>query len=201
MRVYLPAIRASAGSGQKRSRIEVDINGGLRCFFGNCDYTGVDLEKGRGVDRVSPGQLIDIPTATMDVVVSAECFEHNPFWVETMANMLRISSRKAVVMVSCATTGRKEHGTLRSSPQDAPFSSARYADYYKNLTFEDFERSLNLPGWFFSYAFFVNPVSCDLYFIGFRDLVRVDHEIFSLISKKIKGFGAYQNRLFVAEYR
>ena len=29
------------------------------------------------------GQLVGLPTGHFDTLVSAECFEHNPFWVET----------------------------------------------------------------------------------------------------------------------
>jgi hypothetical protein len=34
----------------------LDINGSIRPFFENCDYLGVDLGEGRGVDMVAKGE-------------------------------------------------------------------------------------------------------------------------------------------------
>ena len=68
----------------------LDIGGSIRGFFRDCDYVGVDLEIGKGVDIARPGQMLDFPSASFDAVVSAECFEHNPYWRETLVNMLRM---------------------------------------------------------------------------------------------------------------
>ncbi len=65
----------------------LDINGSIRQFFVGCDYVGVDLGEGRGVDVVARGEELDYPDDSFDVVASCECFEHNPEWVKTFNNI------------------------------------------------------------------------------------------------------------------
>ena len=139
----------------------LNINGTVRDFFTATEYVGVDLAEGSGVDVVCEGQLLTYPDNSFDVAVSAECFEHNPYWVETFENMARMASDW--VVFTCASTGRAEHGTRRSTPADSPFTVDW--DYYRNLTAEDFLDCCDLTGfdWF---EFEYNPASCDLYFVG-----------------------------------
>lgn len=146
----------------------LDINGSLRTLFSDCDYTGVDLQLGAGVDLACPGQLLALPSESFDTVVSAECFEHNPFWRETLANMLRMSRPGGLLILSCATTGRKEHGTSRTNPDASPFTVAARWDYYRNVTAAMIERSAYLAGWLAEWRFWTNYVSRDLYFVALR---------------------------------
>ena len=88
----------------------LDINGSARDFFDDCDYTGIDVGEGKGVDIVCPGEEWDAPDQTYDVVLSAECFEHNPNWLETFRNMMRMCKPGGLVFFTCATHGREEHG-------------------------------------------------------------------------------------------
>ena len=141
----------------------LDINGTVRDFFTESYYRGVDLEEGPGVDIVCPGQDLEYPTNHFDVCISAECFEHNPYWLETFVNMIRMSGN--LVVFTCATEGRPEHGTTRTSPADSPFTLDW--DYYRNLTEQDF-RVLDLDRIFHEYEFSVNENSKDLYFWGFK---------------------------------
>jgi SAM-dependent methyltransferase len=146
----------------------LDINGSVRGLFADCDYTGVDLELGPGVDLACQGQLAEFSTGHFDTVISAECLEHNPYWRETFANMLRMTRPGGLVLVSCATTGRLEHGTTRTNPDASPFTAAAAWDYYRNLTGADLEASLNLSGWLADRASWVNFITRDLYFVGLR---------------------------------
>lgn len=68
----------------------LNINGTVRIFFNSCDYLGIDVGPGRGVDRVCQGQDFDGEDNSYDTVVSCKCFKHNPFWVETFKNMHRV---------------------------------------------------------------------------------------------------------------
>jgi hypothetical protein len=140
----------------------LDINGSIRGLFSGCDYVGLDLEEGPGVDFVGEGQSVDFADSSFDAVVSAECFEHNPFWRETFLNMYRMSS--GLVAFSCATEGRMEHGTSRTTPEDSPFTVGRW-DYYRNLTEGDFA-DLEFDQLFVTHEFSVNRTSHDLYFWG-----------------------------------
>ena len=140
----------------------LDINGSIRTFFTNCNYIGVDIGPGKGVDVVCAGQDLTYPDNSFDVVASCECFEHNPYWVDTFNNMIRMS--RCLVFFSCATTGRNEHGTTRTSPSDAPYCG----DYYANITEEDVRSKCDLSA-FKEYEFSVDKNSHDLYFWGLKN--------------------------------
>ena len=137
----------------------LDINGSIRQFFDNCTYIGVDIGEGRGVDVVARGEKLVFPTGYFDVTASCECFEHNDAWAETFDNMVRMSN--GLVFFSCATTGRPEHGTGRTSRADNPF----LGDYYLNLTEQDFRDKCDLSK-FEQYEFSTCDSPADLYFWG-----------------------------------
>ena len=169
---FIDAVKAALPSCFEGRRVlevgSLDINGSVRSAFTDCEYTGADLAAGPGVDIVCPGQMLGFATGHFDVSVSCECFEHNPYWVETWANMLRMTRSGGLVLMSCATTGRREHGTARSTPDASPFTVAGGWSYYRNLTRFDFESRLDLGRWFSDHAFIASPESFDLYFVGIR---------------------------------
>jgi SAM-dependent methyltransferase len=146
----------------------LNINGSVRGFFTFSDYLGIDVGPGPGVDLVCEGQNLDHPNDTYDTSISCECFEHNPYWVETFANMHRMTKPNGLVVMSCATTGRPEHGTTRTSPADSPLTIGKGWDYYKNLTEQDFRDNFNLDDMFSSYQFYVGTTHPDLYFYGIK---------------------------------
>lgn len=145
----------------------LNINGTVREFFNADEYVGVDVGEGPGVDVVISGHEYD-NTEPFDCVISCECFEHNPFWKETFLNMVRLSKKGGLVVFTCATTGRPEHGTERTTPQDSPLTIAKGWSYYRNLTEEDFTSVINFEKLFVQYEFSVNTQSCDLYFNGIK---------------------------------
>jgi len=146
----------------------LNINGSIRSLFTNCDYLGIDVGLGKDVDLVCEGQNLDHPNETYDTVCSCECFEHNPYWVETFNNMYRMTKSGGLVFMTCATTGRQEHGTTRTSPQDSPLTTIKGWDYYKNLTTEDFILNFNLGKMFSYYEFEIGGPIPDLYFYGIK---------------------------------
>ena len=107
----------------------LDINGSMREFFDGCEYIGLDVGEGKGVDVVCSGHEYDAPD---------ECFEHNPYWAETFSNMVRLTKTGGLIFFTCATTGRHEHGTRRTSPTKSPLTINKGWDYYRNLDEEDF---------------------------------------------------------------
>jgi SAM-dependent methyltransferase len=146
----------------------LDINGSCREHFEQADYCGVDLDIGPNVDKIMEGQLADFPTGRFDVCLSAECFEHNPFWLETFINMARMTKQGGLIIITCATTGRGEHGTHRSGPGSSPFTVEKGWNYYKNLTEKDFASRIDLKNWFDDWRFDADYVPHDLYFVGLR---------------------------------
>lgn len=137
----------------------LDINGSVRQFFTNCQYIGVDLGHGKGVDIIAKGEDLTYDDNLFDTVISCECLEHNEKWAETFNNMTRMSS--GLVLMTCATVGRPEHGTKRTSPSDAPFCN----DYYMNLTEQDIRSNCDLSK-FELFEFSTNNSPADLYFFG-----------------------------------
>lgn len=141
----------------------LNINGTVRSFFNDCDYTGIDIVNGPCVDVVvESGHLYDEPDNTFDTVCSLECFEHNRYWLETFTNMYRMSKPEGLLFFTCATTGRPEHGTHGNSPTCSPGT----LDYYRNLTDDDFCNAFDFDKCFSEYEFKVNDNSHDLYFWG-----------------------------------
>lgn len=143
----------------------LDINGSARGHFDAKEYIGLDVGPGPGVDVVCQGQEYSEPDGSFDVVLSCETMEHNPFWRETFENMLRLCRPGGLVLMTCASTGRPEHGTKRTTPQDAPLIEW---DYYGNRTAADFRRSVPVRQQCAAWMFCTDLSSCDLYFVGFK---------------------------------
>jgi hypothetical protein len=141
----------------------LNINGTVRDFFTPTRYLGVDVGPGPGVDLVQRGEQVDLADNSFDVAISAECFEHNPEWEATFANMYRMAR---VVIFTCASTGRAEHGTHSAHPDSSPLTLEW--DYYRNLNEEDFIDRFDLPAMFEDHEFQYNPESHDLYFWGIK---------------------------------
>lgn len=142
-----------------------DVNGTIRDLFGG-DYLGVDLTPGPGVDLVASGTDLDDPDG-FDVTVSTECFEHDPRWRETFANMARLTRPGGLTVFTCASRGRVEHGTRRTLVGDSPGTQAEGSDYYRNVTADDFT-GIDLDGWFRMWRFDTYALTGDLYFTGVR---------------------------------
>jgi SAM-dependent methyltransferase len=145
----------------------LNINGTVRNAFTSNEYVGVDVGSGTGVNVVISGHEYD-SDKPFDCCISCECFEHNPFWKETFLNMVRLCASGGLVIFTCATTGRPEHGTERSTPQDSPLTIAKGWSYYLNLTEEDFQAIFNFDALFTDWQFSVNEQACDLYFYGVK---------------------------------
>ena len=145
-----------------------EIGGTVRPLFEGGQYLGIDVSPGPAVDRVCPGQDLGEASSSFDVVLSCECFEHNPFWVETFANMLRMLRAGGLCIVSCALIGRTEHGTRRMDPDASLAASELYEDYYRNLRTRDFESKFDLNLHFEAYFFHENIFHKDLYFVGIK---------------------------------
>lgn len=146
----------------------LNINGTVRDYFFNCNYTGIDIGAGDGVDVVCEGQNFNAADASFDTIISCECFEHNPYWKETFLNMIRMCKNNGLIIFTCATTGRPEHGTSKTTPKSSPLTVLAGWDYYKNLTEADFTSIENFSSYFTSFKFDVNLKSKDLYFWGIR---------------------------------
>jgi hypothetical protein len=111
----------------------LDINGSVRSFFSMCNYTGLDIGPGKGVDLVQPIHEHLMPEH-YHVVVSTEMLEHDVHWKESLKQMYLNLRKGGLFIFSCAGPDRQEHGTTRTHPGDSPFTN----DYYRNISKEDF---------------------------------------------------------------
>jgi len=148
----------------------LDINGSNHYLFENCLYFGLDLAPGKNVDFVSNGHELNLPDESVDTIISTECFEHDQFYDLTIKNIVRMLKPGGLFIFSCATTGRPEHGTRRTSPQDAPLTQmfGEWGDYYKNLEESHIREILDIDTTFSKYAFSINNETHDLYFWGIK---------------------------------
>lgn len=148
-------------------------------FFDDCDYQGLDLGPGPGVDIVCPAQEYDAPDGSYDVIISCECFEHNPYYKETIENITRLLKPGGFFIFTCATVGRPVHGT-KSLEETSKQKYENWKtmpnvsrpnwdnDYYMNLTEDDIRACINIDEYYSSYEFEVEPNHCDLYFWGIK---------------------------------
>jgi SAM-dependent methyltransferase len=149
----------------------LDINGNNRYLFADCDYLGIDIGPGPNVDLVCPVHLYP-GEEQFDTIISTEALEHDEYWQDSLRACVRLLKPGGLFLFTCATTGRKEHGTRRTTPGDAPHCG----DYYKNLTVEDIWQAIpSLPrqrpesGLHFErHEFEVNDRTHDLYFWGIK---------------------------------
>jgi len=141
----------------------IDLNGSSKKFFGP-DYFGIDLVSGPNVDMILNGQDIHKLKKKFNIIISCEVFEHAHNWKKIFQAMFDNTTTFGIVIFSCASTGRLEHGTNRTNPAEGGLNT----DYYKNLTIKDFKKHFDLNLMFKKFYFFYNYYSHDLYFIGFK---------------------------------
>lgn len=156
-----------------------DVCGTENVFFSDCDYKGLDIGEGPGVDIVCPAQDYDAPDNFYDVVISCECFEHNPYYSETIVNIVRMLKPGGLFLFTCATTGRPVHGTKSSDlinmkkhenwiTMPNVFREDWDNEYYKNLTEKDIRECIDIDLNFREYEFEVETSHYDLYFWGIK---------------------------------
>lgn len=146
----------------------LNINGTVRDFFTDCNYIGIDVGAGIGVDIVMSGHDYFGPDNSFDTIISCECFEHNPHWHATFRNMYRMTKPAGLIVMTCATDGRPEHGTTRTSPHESPLTISKGWDYYRNLNVSDFTDLMDIQSMFSEHIFITDHRHHDLYFWGVK---------------------------------
>jgi len=166
----------------KKTVIDVgslDINGSNESLFRKCWYEGIDIVAGKNVDHVGKAHEV-IPkigtTAkfslikrqyllhlTTDVMISTECLEHDADWKMTLAAMYDYLKPGGLMLITCASEGRAEHGTTACDPKCSPGTN----DYYKNVTFDMFS-SVIKPELFKTYYLNYDTGWNDLQFYGIK---------------------------------
>ncbi len=148
-----------------------DINGNNRFLFENCFYDGNDVIEAKNVTIISKTKDLQFVDNTFDTIISTECFEHDPEYKESFQKIYKMLKADGLFLFSCASTGRPEHGTRRTSSFDSYGTIGNIenmSDYYKNLTIEDVNEVLELNQLFSVWDSYYNSETKDLYFIGIK---------------------------------
>jgi len=150
-----------------------DVNGNNRGFFLESNYIGIDVFPGPNVDIVSKCHESPISPGAADVVITTEMLEHDPFWEQSLTHMYNCLRETGLLLVTCATTGRGEHGTRRTTPWDS-FATrgnlTEFSDYYRNIDENDVKKIFQNYKFkkleFFTTKF--NDLGVDLFFYAIK---------------------------------
>ena len=148
-----------------------DINGNNRFLFENCTYEGNDVIEAPNVTIVSKTKDLPFEDQSFDTIVSTECFEHDPEYADSFRKIYAMLKPNGLFFFTCASMGRPEHGTRRTSPNDSYGTIGNLddmSDYYKNLTEYDINDITPLNDMFSSWDTYYNARSCDLYIVGIK---------------------------------
>ena len=148
-----------------------DINGNNRHLFENCEYNGNDVIPANNVTIVSKTKDLPFENCSFDTIISTECFEHDPEYKESFLKIYEMLKPNGLFCFTCASTGRCEHGTRRTTPNDSYGTIGdieNMSDYYKNLTVRDVNNILDLNEVFTVWDTYYNMCSHDLYFVGIK---------------------------------
>lgn len=148
-----------------------DINGNNRFLFENCEYHGNDVIQTNNVTIVSKTKDLPFNIDSFDTIISTECFEHDPEYKFSFLKIYEMLKPDGLFCFTCASTGRAEHGTRSTTPQDSYGTIGNLEDmfdYYKNITEEDLNDVLKLNELFSSWDTYYNSKSSDLYFVGIK---------------------------------
>jgi SAM-dependent methyltransferase len=119
----------------------LNVNGTIRDLFVEPEYTGVDVIAGKDVDVVGTFHEIEFFDKQFDVVCSVNSLEHDMYLDKTLPKMYEILRPGGLMFIS-ASYKFAEHGTSKRTPwaSGTVQLGGKWADYYKNLTPEDFMR-------------------------------------------------------------
>jgi len=157
-----------------------DINGNNRFLFEDCDYTGNDVVFAPNVTIVSKTKDLPFQNETFDTIISTECFEHDSEYAQSFQKIYSMLKSGGLFCFTCASIGRPEHGTRRTTPADSYGTMGMLQDmqdYYKNLTIEDVNEVLSLNDSFAYWDSYYNAKTKDLYFYGIKKVSIVDFMI------------------------
>jgi SAM-dependent methyltransferase len=148
-----------------------DVNGTNEYLFDpSCVYHGNDVMPGRNVTLMYKTAELPFYEPTFDTIISSECFQHDLEYKESLQKIVQILRPGGLLAFTCASGGRPEHGTRRHRPEMSFTTKlgAKWASYYKTLSFEDLSQAIDLNSVFSQYAAYYEPKSKDLYFMGLK---------------------------------
>jgi SAM-dependent methyltransferase len=152
----------------------LDVNGTNRGHFVRCEYTGIDIGPGLGVDYVSKCHEFKVfSDGYFDVVISTDMLEHDQYWAKSITRMVELLKPGGLWLWTCAGRWRFEHGTTLRFPESSPYTvqTPGWESYYRNLVPEDIRTTLDLDKLFCDYELRELPTEnwgIDLQFWGIK---------------------------------
>ena len=122
-----------------------DCNGSLRSEFSNCEYTGIDVAPGNGVDKVSVCHQYEADPGSFDVVFSTSALEHDMFFPLTLMKMHELTKVGGLLFFQ-ADSEWGIHGTKDVHPNTSLTSGMdnNWSEYYRNIKPQDITAVWNL---------------------------------------------------------
>ena len=140
----------------------LDINGNNRYLFDTCNYIGLDIVKGKNVDTIQYIHKFEI-MGKFDTIICTEMLEHDKYIYLSLRRMIELLKPGGLLLITAATTGRKEHGTIGHGANQSPGTN----DYYKNVDVSEF-LSYVIHDEFKEFGIEINQYSKDIYFYGVK---------------------------------
>jgi len=152
-----------------------DINGNNKILFDWDTGTVVryqcnDIGDAPNATVVGATKDLEFPDEHFDTIISTECFEHDAQYEDSLRKIVQMLKPGGVFLFTCASTGRAEHGTRRTSPWESwgtKDGNEHFQDYYKNLTIEDIKKAIPVDDIFEEWVSYYGGYN-DLYFLGIK---------------------------------
>jgi SAM-dependent methyltransferase len=139
----------------------LNVNGTVRDYFWFCDYTGIDLNKGKDVNIVCPAYEFNSP-GYFDTVISTGVLEHDKHWQKSLESMYNNLKPGGLLLITCQGPDFPEHGTEDHDPACSPFTT----NYYGGILVQDFSRVLVASGF---KEYHIEDDRRDLFFYGVKN--------------------------------
>jgi hypothetical protein len=113
-----------------------DVNGGVRDLLPEgCDYTGLDISDGPGVDVVADAATWK-PARKPDLVLCLEVLEHTPEWQAIVTNAASWLSKRGRLVITAACDPRAPHSAVDGGP-------IRGGEHYGNIDADELRDALD----------------------------------------------------------
>lgn len=81
----------------------------IRAMFENCDYTGIDIVGGEGVDIVVAAKDTQFKEEEFDTLICLSMFEHDPDWKESIGHNIPFVKKGGMIFMCWGAEGNVHH--------------------------------------------------------------------------------------------